>query len=130
MLKTKGVAHFSIPVTDIAESEAFYADILGLEVLASNHDHGMVFLDSGGDCIILVRSENPINPGDERDVHHAFIVDADAYDDSVAYLKDRGVEIMYEEDRQGGVVNGRRAYFKDPDRNILEIIDMTSYSGA
>jgi hypothetical protein len=34
-----------------------------------------------------------------------------------------------EEDRQGGVVNGPRAYFHDPDGTVLEFIDLTSYAG-
>jgi len=34
---------------------------------------------------------------------------------------------MFEEDRQGGVVNGPRAYFRDPDGTVLEYIDLTSY---
>ena len=130
MLQTRGVAHFSIPVSDIARAETFYSEILGLRVLASSHENGMVFLDSGGDCIILARSPNPISTSGEQDVHHAFVVDPDSYDSSVAFLKENGVEIMWEEDRQGGVVNGRRAYFPDPDGNVLEIIDLTSYSGA
>jgi hypothetical protein len=41
-----------------------------------------------------------------------------------------GVDITFEEDRQGGVVNGPRAYFHDPDGTVLEFIDLTSYSGA
>ena len=129
MLKTKGVAHFTIPVTDTVRSEKFYTEILGLKVVQKNHDHGMVFLDSGGDCVILARSQAPINPLDEVDVHHAFIVDGADYDASVAFLKEKGVEVLYEEDRQGGAVNGRRAYFHDPDRNVLEIIDLTSNKG-
>ena len=31
MLKVDGVTHWSIPVNDLAESETFYGDLLGLE---------------------------------------------------------------------------------------------------
>jgi hypothetical protein len=41
----------------------------------------------------------------------------------------RGVEITFEEDRQGGVLNGPRAYFHDPDGTVVEFIDLTSYAG-
>ncbi len=129
-LKTKGVAHFSIAVTDTKKSEAFYNEILGMPVLASDHDVGMVFLDSGGDCIILVRSEAAEKPPEGVNVHHAFVVDGDVYRESVEFLQSKGIEIAFEEDRQGGVVNGPRAYFHDPDGNVLEIIDLTGYSGA
>src|SRR6202008_201559 len=40
------------------------------------------------------------------------------------------VEITFEEDRQGGVLNGPRAYFHDPDGTVLEFIDLTSYAGS
>ncbi len=34
MIDIKGVAHFSIPVTDMARSQAFYMDVVGLKPLA------------------------------------------------------------------------------------------------
>lgn len=129
-LRTKGVAHFSIPVSDTERSQAFYSDILGMKVLASDHRAGMVFLDSGGDCIILVRSEVAANPPEGLNVHHAFVVEPEAYRESIAFLQSKGIEILAEEDRQKGVVCGPRAYFHDPDGNVLEIIDLTRYAGA
>ena len=53
MIKTKGLAHFTLPVTDTVRSMAFYTDILGMTAIQVNHDRGMVFLDCGGDCLIL-----------------------------------------------------------------------------
>ena len=34
MIKTKGILHVTIPVSDPARSRAFYTDILGLEFVA------------------------------------------------------------------------------------------------
>src|SRR5207302_8971027 len=45
------------------------------------------------------------------------------------HLRAHGVEVTFEEDRQGGVVNGPRAYFHDPDGTVLEFIDLTGYAG-
>ena len=128
MIKTKGLAHFTIPVTDTHRSMAFYADILGMTPIQVNHERGMVFLDCGGDCLILSKSEARINP-DDHDVHHAFIVDPDDYENAKRDLAANGVDVFFEEDRQGGAVNGPRAYFHDPDGNVLEIINLTSYKG-
>ena len=128
MIKTKGLAHFTIPVTDTHRSMAFYADILGMTPIQVNHERGMVFLDCGGDCLILSKSEARINP-DDHDVHHAFIVDPDDYENARRDLAANGVDVFFEEDRQGGAVNGPRAYFHDPDGNVLEIINLTSYKG-
>ena len=129
MIETKGLAHFTIPVTDTVRSMAFYADILGMTPIQVNHERGMVFLDTGGDCVILAKSEAKIDP-DDHDVHHAFVVDADHYEDAKKDLTSNGVDVFFEEDRQGGAVNGPRAYFHDPDGNVLEIISLTSYKGA
>ena len=93
-----------------------------------NHDRGMVFLDCGGDCLILSRSDARVNP-DDHDVHHAFVVEAENYEAAKQDLTANGVDVFFEEDRQGGAVNGPRAYFHDPDGNVLEIIHLTSYDG-
>jgi len=131
MIETRGVAHFTIAVTDTERSTKFYEEVLGLKVLRANHERGMVFLDSAGDCIVLMRTETTIAPTMQRDAHHAFIVDSDKYDAAVQELKDKGIEIILEEERAtGSVVNGRSAYFPDPDGNVLEIIDMYAYMGA
>ncbi len=193
MIRTMGVAHFTIPVTDAERILAFYTEILGMTAVQVNHagpfccrgrrrttvsewqflklvapsqgrnrhidneirprmdsrsaynaprrtepdkrralinhERDMVFLDSGGDCIILARSAQAADPK-EHDLHHDFIVAADEYEDAKAFLTESGVEIFFEEDRQGGAVNGPSAYFHDPDGNILEIINLTSYKGT
>lgn len=129
MIRTKGVAHFTIPVTDTVRSMEFYTDILGMKPIQVNHERGMVFLDTGGDCVILAKSRAKIDPAD-HDLHHAFIVDAADYEAAKKTLADKGVDVIWEEDRQGGAVNGPRAYFHDPDGNVLEIINLTRYSGA
>ncbi len=129
MIRTKGVAHFTIPVTDTVRSMEFYTEILGMTPIQVMHDRGMVFLDTGGDCVILAKSAAKIDPS-EHDLHHAFVVDAGDYEAAKKTLAEKGVEIIWEEDRQGGAVNGPRAYFHDPDGNVLEIINLTSYKGA
>ncbi len=131
MIETKGIAHFTIAVTDSERSTKFYEEVLGCKVLRANHKRGMVFLDTGGDCIVLMKTDTSIAPTMQRDAHHAFIVDADQYDASVQELKDKGIEIILEDERaEGSVVNGRSTYFPDPDGNVLEIVDMYAYLGA
>lgn len=131
LVKTKGLAHFTIPVTDTRRAQKFYEDVLGMEAIQVNHERGMVFMDSGGDCVILTRTKNPISTAGEQDIHHAWVVDHDDYENALAALKERDdIEFHFDEDRQGGAVNGPRAYFSDPDGNVLEIIDLTSYKGG
>jgi hypothetical protein len=60
-------------------------------------------------------------------VHHSFTIAADKFQSAIDRLKKHGVELIGEEDRQGGVVNGPRVYFRDPDGTVLEFINLTSY---
>ena len=130
LIKTKGLAHFTIPVTDTVRSQKFYEDVLGMKPVQVNHERGMVFMDSGGDCVILTKTQNPISTAKEKDIHHAWVVDHEDYENAVKALKeDNNIEFLFDEDRQGGAVNGPRAYFHDPDGNVLEIVDLTSYKG-
>ena len=48
MTEIKGVAHFSIPVSDMPRSKKFYTDIVGCKHLATIPPGNMVFLDAGG----------------------------------------------------------------------------------
>ncbi len=131
MVAIKSVAHFSIPVSDVARSTRFYTEIVGCRHLATVARGEMAFLDAAGTCVILVRREPPIHPApdDHGGVHHAFAVAHDDYPAALDHLRAHGVEITYEEDRQGGVLNGPRAYFRDPDGAVLEFIDLTGYAG-
>jgi len=132
MVSIKAVAHFSIPVSDIAKSTQFYTEVVGCRHLSTVPSGQMAFLDAAGTCLILVERNPPINPVAENHggVHHAFAIAHDDYEETLDHLRAHGVEITFEEDRQGGVLNGPRAYFHDPDGTVLEFIDLTSYTGA
>lgn len=130
-MRYTGLAHFTIPVSDIKRAQAFYEGTLGMTVVQPERNgNGMVFLDAGGDCVILATVDKPISTARERNIHHAFKVAHEDYELARKELTAKGVKIEYEEDRQGGAVNGPRFYFADPDGNMLEIIDLTSYKGG
>ncbi len=125
MLKPEGVLHFTIPVKDLDRSEKFYTEIMGLERLRRNNH--MVFMRAGSDdYFVLTLSEKPIDPnvGDKHDIHHAFRISGRAYDEALQFLASKGIEVFKQEDRRYGTFQGRSAYFHDPDRNVLEIIDL------
>jgi len=66
----------------------------------------MVFLDAAATCLILVKRDPPINPvpGDHGGVHHAFAIAHDEYTAALDHLRAHGIQITFEEDRQGGVL--------------------------
>ena len=53
MLKTQGMLHFSLAVTDLDRSRKFYEGVLGLKVVEQSPR--MVFLQTGDDYLILAK---------------------------------------------------------------------------
>jgi len=97
MLKTKGLVHFTIPVTDLDRSEKFYTEIMGFKKVRRNAH--MVFMRSGCDLFVLTKSDTPVNPnpGDGKDIHTAFEVDGTDYDKSLDFLKSKGIKVLVDE---------------------------------
>ena len=67
MVAIKSVAHFSIPVSDVALSTRFYTEVVGCRHLSTVPGGHMAFLDAAGTCLILVKREPPINPKPARE---------------------------------------------------------------
>jgi catechol 2,3-dioxygenase-like lactoylglutathione lyase family enzyme len=125
MIELKGVAHFSIAVSNLELSRRFYTETLGLKLVNDATAQGMVFLRAGNDHVILARSDAPLqrSAADSRRAHHAFKIDAARYDEAKAFLASRGVEIFEEEDRKKGVFVGRQFYVHDPDGSVIEFTE-------
>lgn len=123
-IKTKGLVHFTIPVTDLDRSEKFYSENLSFKTVRRNQH--MVFMRSGKDLFVLTHSETPINPnnGEKTDIHTAFMVDGTEYKEALDFLKSKGIKILHDEERRKGTFHGYSAYFHDPDRNVIEIIHL------
>ncbi|HEY6367008.1 MAG TPA: VOC family protein [Candidatus Binatia bacterium] len=123
MIKTQGVVHFSLPVTDLERSAMFYSELLGMKVVQKTPR--MVFLKCGEDYFILAKGNTPLkyDSSEETPVHHAFKVATDDFEPAVEFLRQSGVRVFHIEDRRDGVFWGRQAYFLDPDGNKLEIHD-------
>ena len=122
MIKTRGILHFTLPVSDIERSKRFFIELLGCTLIAQSPI--MAFMQTGEDYFILTRSLTPINPnaGDDVRVHHAFMVDHDRYDAALETMKANGIEIIRDEYRTTGAFTGRQFYVHDPDGNAIEII--------
>lgn len=121
MLKTHGVLHFSLPVSDLDRSRKFYEGLLGMKVIEQSPR--MVFLKTGENYFILAKEKEPVkfDSAKSTPVHHAFKVTPEDFEPSIKFLRENGVEVFNIENRNEGVFWGPQAYFLDPDGNKLEI---------
>ena len=106
-----GILHFTLSVTDLERSRRFYENVVGASFWRQNDS--TVFMRCGDDYFVLSCTgyHTPPNRGTDTLIHHAFLIDGDAFDAALAHVEASGVEVL------------RHAYFNDPDGNTIEFID-------
>jgi len=78
--KIEGVTHWSIPVNNLKESEAFYGEVLGLSLLGRLSNGVMTCFNIGDHNILLCERQKPQDENivEER-VHHSFNVNPEGF---------------------------------------------------
>ena len=116
-------------VSDIAESIAFYCDVLGYTVEKRRDDLALVHLRAGRSMIDLVDVGGPLGraggapPGsDARNLDH-FALRIETFDgDAIrAQLTAAGLTASQVMDNFGAEGNGPSLYVRDPDGNTIEL---------
>jgi len=116
MLPIRGLYGVAIRVKDLAKSEVFYRETLGLEVGARDERRRWVFLRAGGQAGMVVLQEDP---GSWPTQHFAFTVEESDIETAAAVLQQHGVAIkgpVYHE-----WMPAKSVYFTDPDGHELEL---------
>jgi catechol 2,3-dioxygenase-like lactoylglutathione lyase family enzyme len=128
LTESKAVA--TIGVKKIDDAKKFYEGKLGFKPTAKGDEHeGVVAYDSGGSTLFVYQSEYA---GTNKATAATWVVDD--VDGTVKTLKGRGVDFEHynfpDTRVEGDVhVSGkmRAAWFKDPDGNILAIVNDTEH---
>ncbi len=111
----RGLYEVAIRVKDLTRSEAFYRDILGLEVGLRDERRRWLFLRAGGHGMVVLQEDK----GDWPKQHFAFMVDGVDIETGTRELKRRGVAV------EGPVrhewIPATSIYFSDPDGHDLEL---------
>ena len=128
MPKIKGVLETPVYVDDMAEAKAFYAGILGLDVMIESsricaYDVApgqvlLTFLRGVCDEDALVNGD--VVPGHRMDGvgHFAFRIDADTIDAWIAHLGHHKIAL---DSRVRWPAGGESLYFRDPFSNVVEL---------
>jgi catechol 2,3-dioxygenase-like lactoylglutathione lyase family enzyme len=112
-LRTTGIDHVVLHVSDVARSKAFYMDVLGMTVRHDGSRH--VFLHCGDQQLALFARDGKIGAGGDLN-HLAFAVDRGNWKQIAEALRARGIEVSGRSDDEECV------YFEDPDGHQLQIV--------
>ncbi len=116
MIEIAGVYEVAIKVHDLERSEAFYRDVLGLEVGLRQAERRWIFLRAGGRAGMIVLQEDR---GEWPLQHFAFTVTEDGLARAVDELGRKGVALDGPMTHEW--IPARSVYFADPDGHDLEL---------
>ena len=115
MVPIRGLYEVAIPVKHLPPAEAFYRDVLGLEIGLRDERRNWLFLRAGGAGMVVLQE----HPGDFPTYHFAFAVDEAGLERAAGVLRECGVATT------GPIfhawIPGRSLYFRDPDGHDLEL---------
>jgi catechol 2,3-dioxygenase-like lactoylglutathione lyase family enzyme len=125
-----GVLETVVYATDLAATEAFYRDVLGLVPFSSAPDR-QLFYRCGNQVLLIFNPDAtsvppkagalPVPPhGAHGPGHICFRAAADEIDQWVTHLRGKGVAIEADFEWPAG---GRSIYFRDPAGNCLEFAE-------
>ena len=131
LLQIEGITHWSIPVNNLAESEQFYGELLGLNARGRLGNSGMSCFSVGDQNILLCERSSDIDKShtEEQNVHHSFTVSPETLVKACKLFQERKVPIDRLYYRAKGFFTGRELYFFDPSGNRLELRDPTWQAG-
>jgi catechol 2,3-dioxygenase-like lactoylglutathione lyase family enzyme len=119
MVKTLGLNHINLNVSDIARSEKFYLEAFGLEVRFREGTQ-MVFVGTvgGHDLVTLCQAKKDDPIGDGGVSHFGFRAAPEEFDAMVAQIERAGAKLL----RRGHHSESEPfAYFTDPDGYTIEL---------
>jgi catechol 2,3-dioxygenase-like lactoylglutathione lyase family enzyme len=120
--RTEGLLESSLYVADVATSAQFYREILGLRLIGDIGVRGCA-MQAGDHQVLLIfkkgasRAIQTPHDGD-GELHLAFAIPAAELASWEAWLAENGIAV---EEKRAWELGGQSLYFRDPDRNLIEL---------
>jgi lactoylglutathione lyase len=115
MVKTTGIDHIVLHVSDVERARKFYTEVLGMDVYRQNERQ--VFLHSGTQGVALFKKQGDSSLTTGNDMNHLALTVADGgYETLKAALESHGVKVT------GRPGEEHCIYFQDPDGHRLQLM--------
>jgi catechol 2,3-dioxygenase-like lactoylglutathione lyase family enzyme len=114
-VKTTGLFHLAINVTDLDLSVKFYTDLFRIDVLRQQEDMAIMHTPGSDDSFVLFKASGPVAPSGIA--HFGFKVDDQNFDQAMDYVQKKGIRIISNPARN----TGRFLYIEDPDGFVVQI---------
>jgi catechol 2,3-dioxygenase-like lactoylglutathione lyase family enzyme len=118
-VRTKGLCHVAIDVSDMNRSAKFYTDMFDMDIVTRT-DHYVHLRTSGAhDSFFLFKADGPVSPQacGMTHMHFGFRIDSQNFDRAMEYIKSNNISI-HENPRRGP---GRFVYIEDPDGYVIQL---------
>jgi catechol 2,3-dioxygenase-like lactoylglutathione lyase family enzyme len=118
-IKTGGICHIALDVTDLRRSVKFYTDLFDMDVVSSSDN--IVHLKTSGadDSFFLFKADAPVGPEKcgMRHMHFGFRISEDNFDRAMEFIKKNNIKIHPNPARKPG----RYIYIEDPDGYVIQL---------
>ncbi len=123
----KQMAHVCIGAKNLAETERFYCDVLGLTKKFDFDKGGEeigFYIDLGGNTFVEVFADSEMNEGQRPPIKH-FCLEVEDIDAVIAAVREKGWTIS---DKKFGADNAWQAWINDPSGVAIELHQYTAES--
>jgi lactoylglutathione lyase/glyoxylase I family protein len=127
MIKVKQVAHVCIFAHDLAQTRAFYEEVLGLDIQFNFLRNGRIFgfyLNAGGRSHVEVFEKTESEYSDRNQINH-LCLEVESIDAAIAHIRSKNVEIT---NKKYACDETYQAWVRDPNGVKIELFEYTDKS--
>ena len=130
MIRTRGLSHINLNVSDIERSARYYQEVFGLELLTDyegpmgSHPYGrqMIFSTPGCDDVIALSQVDGVPVGGGGLSHWGLNLERDEdVDEAIAQVVRAGGSLRSRDEYEFEGIRERHAYVADPDGYVIEL---------